>query len=272
MKNILLILVLLIFLGCSNLKHLNEFYGFKSNPKSIQIDKFKYENGQEEFKTRTLIEFDRKGRIITHQSFKSDKTPSGGGWEYKYDKFGNVIEQNLLLNNGSYNVKNIYKFNNDGQEVFREYISGSRRIETKSTYDENGNLKEVVGKYPGGKFGEHSIFEYNSQGEKTALISYNSDGSQKSKFEFRYDENGNQIESKRYNAENELQSFTKYSYNKVGDIISTKSYIIKDGQTELINFGKNDIKYDERGNYIEKKLLVDDVPVWLTVQKIKYWK
>lgn len=273
MKNILLFVISILFVSCASLINLKEFNGYKSSPQYIQIDNYGFKKGEKLLMFRTILEFDMKGRTISHQLLNPDLTLRGGKWEHIYDKSGNEIELNLLNVDGSFHIRYLYQFNQKGKEILREHIQGkdTRKIITQSNYDKDGNLIKKVKKFADGRFNSHLEFEYNSKGEKIASIEYDSNGIQKSKTEFLYDDDGNEIENKKYDKDGALNNIFKSKYNEFGDRIIGKKYVVKEGEAKLIQVNGNEFKYDSRGNIIVDKSFFGDTQLREVVHTIKYW-
>lgn len=82
-------------------------------------------------KTDDLLEFDRKGKEISHLI-------------YEYDKNGNLIFVKDLNKKGEKGVVDCYIYNDKGQNVETKYFDdGQIDYDTCYKYDENGNCIEV---------------------------------------------------------------------------------------------------------------------------------
>lgn len=274
MKKIQILIITSILGSCSNLKYLDAFDGFKNKPKEIESTTFrvKYIDSlpNEKIAFKEIYFYDSKGRKFKNKSFNSDGSLSSGGWNYYYDKFGNITQNTLYNKDSSIIIQNNYKYNKFGQQIEREYISYGKKSITKNIYDRKNRIQEIIGKKSDGSFKEKAIQQYDKQWKKKELISYDIKSQQKSRIEFFYDKNGNENQSKWYDSQNKLYEYSNSTYNSKNDRIRIKKYRIRNGESKLVNDIKTEYKYDEIGNCIEEKLILNGKVSWITKNKFKY--
>jgi len=272
MKKIQFLIIILILGSCSNLKYLNAFDGFKNKPYKVESTTYRVIDvdslAKEEMAFKSIYFYDSKGRKFKSTGFKSDGSPSSGGWNYSYDKYGNETQITLYNKDSSINVQNNFKYNKFGQQIEREYISDGKKSITKNIYDRKNRIQKIIGEKNDGSFSEKAIQRYDKQWRKIELISYETQSKQKSRIEFFYDEKGNENQSKWYNSENNLYEYYNSTYNFNNDRIRIEKYRIRNGKSKLISDTKTEYKYDEKGNCIEERLIFNGKASWIT--KYKY--
>ena len=274
MKKFRFLTLLLILSSCSSLKYLDAFDGFKNKPKKVESTTYRVKYidslATEEMAFKRVHFYDSKGRKFKSTSFKSDGSPSSGGWNYSYDKYGNNTQNTLYNKDSSINVQNNFKYNNFGQQIEKEYISDGKKSITKNIYNRKNRIQKIVGKKNDGSFSEKAIQRYDKQWREIELISYNTQSKQKSRIEFFYDEKGNKIQTKWYNSENKNYNSYNSTYNFNNDRIRIEKYEIRNGESKLINDSKTEYKYDEKGNCIEKTHISNGKASWITKNKYNY--
>lgn len=274
MKKIQFLIIIIILGGCSNLKYLDEFDGFKNKPKEVESTKFriKYVDSlpKEEMAFKYIYFYDSKGRKFKSRSFKSDGSPSSGGWSYSYDKYGNETQITIYNIDSTINVQNNYKYNKFGQQIEREYISSGEKSITKYFYDQKNRIQKIIIKNEDGSFRENAVQRYDKQWRKIELTSYDAQGKQKSRIEFFYDERGNENQSKWYNSENKLYEYYNSTFNFKNDRIRIEKYRIENGESKLVSDTITQYKYDEKENCIEERLIYNGKISWITKNKYKY--
>ena len=268
------VLILILFSSCSGLKYLDAFDGFENRPEKVESTTYrvKYMDSLplEEMAFKHVSFYDPKGRKIKSTTFKSDGSPSSGGWNYTYDKNGNEIQNTLYNIDGSINVRNNYKYNKYGQKIEREYISDQKKSVTEYLYDRKNRICKIYGKESDGSFKNQEILIYDEKWRKKELIAYDKSGKLKSRIEFFYDEKGNEIQSKWYNSENELYECYNSTYNLKNDRIRIEDYRINNGETKLSNDTRTEYTYDEHGDCVEEKLISNGKISWVTKNKFYF--
>ncbi|KRG30547.1 hypothetical protein [Salegentibacter mishustinae] len=263
------------FVSCnSGLQFLNKFDGFNGKPKEVKTTTYrvKYEDS---IPTKNLaymnIDFyDSKGKKIKTLMYKSDGSRSTGGTYYKFDKNGNLIRSIMFNRDSTVNIEIDYKYDDYGNQIEKTYSSEFRRFTTKTIYNRATGTAKIIGEYSDGSFKENAVLEFNDKWNEKELISYDSTGIQTNRIEFFYDSEENKIQSKWFNAKNELTSYYNSNYNSKGDRISIEKYKIKNGKPELTDDTKIEYEYDEKNNFIEKRLIHNGKITFITKYEYSY--
>ena len=268
------LLILFLFSSCSSLKYLDAFNGFENRPEKVESTTYsvKYIDSLPlvEMAFKIISFYDSKGRKIKSMTFKSDGSPSSGGWNYSYDKNGNEIQNTLYNLDSSINVQNNYKYNKFGQKIEREYFSDLQKSVTEYIHDRKNRICKIYGKKSDGSFKDQEMLKYDEKWRKKELISYDKSGKQKSRIEFFYNEKSNEIQSKWYNSENVLYDYYNSTYNLNNDRIRIDHYRINNGETKLSNDTKTEYTYDEHGNCVEERLISNGKISWITKNKFYF--
>jgi len=123
--------------------------------------------------------------------------------KYKYDKKGNIIEDNLGINytmTSSNAGINRYTYD-DNDNIIRENVcdeKGESRVFYDYKYDSNNNIIEESQSYPRGGIIQKIIYSYNSKNDLIASVAYNHKGiliSKKRNEYLEYDDNNNWTKS-----------------------------------------------------------------------------
>lgn len=270
MKKIQILSILVFLTSCSGLKYLEAYNGFKGKPKEVESItyrvKYKDSLANEEIAYKSKYYFDSKGRTIKNLDYKDDGTLSSAGWNYKYDKLGNVIQITLYNLDSTINVQINKAYNKYGQSI----AESSKSVNKKISYDRKKRTSTLISKKANGAFQENATVKYNKNWQEIELISYDSIGNLRSRIEFSYNKKGNQIESKWYNSKNIATNIYKSTYNSNNDRIRIDKYRVINGEPKLTNVTKTDYEYDELGNCIEERLISNGKVSWITRNKIKY--
>jgi len=274
MKKTLFILFVIFFSCNTSLKYLDKFDGYKGKPKKVESTTYKIEYkdsiANEKMAFKHIEFYDSSGRKTKTLTYKSDGSPSSGGWSYEYDKLGNQTKNILYNRDSTVNVENLYKYNKYGQQTEKVYISDNRKSVTKSIYDRKNRTEQIIGKNSNGSFTENAIQKYDEKWHKIELISYDSIGKQKTRIEFEYDKSENLNSYKWYNSSNELYNFSKTAFNKNNDPIISIGYNVKNKDTIINKTTKFEYQYDEKNNIIEEKMFSSEKLVWITRYNYEY--
>jgi len=268
-KKILLILIP-IFFGCSNLKYLDAFDGLNGSPKEIESTTYKIEYNDnliiEKATSKSINFYDSKGKSIKRLNFEPDGSPSWGSVYYFYDMFGNVIKKKIFNADGSEHSQIKYKYNEYGQEIERIYSWGL----TKTIYDRKNRLAEINTKNNNDSLKYFERQKFDKKWNEIELIEFDNIGKQKSRIEFDYDTKGNQIKSSWYNSDDILHVIYISTFNNKNNRTSIKKYRIVSSKPKLIEDTKIEYKYDKKGNLIEDKYILNEKTSWINRYKIKY--
>lgn len=269
----LTLLVLLSF-GCVTSKQVKAFDGYKGRPKVVESKTYSILKTQggiiEKAAFGFVWKFDRSGRKISDLNYGADDTVALGRWEYVYDKAGNVLQNTRYNAKGGFDVRNTYRFNRYGQEVFREYNSGAQRTITTTTYDRKRRTAVIEGYTNDTVFHEKSIVAYDYQWRETEIKSFNKNGQLQRRIEKFYDLKGNNHLSKWYDAGNRLYEFYTTAFNDRNDRISVLHYRVKSQDTTLAGTTTWEYEYDQMGNITYEALLANDVKTWVTRNRFWY--
>lgn len=275
MKKILLVMLALLLIKCSNLKYLNAYNGLKGKPKMIESTTYKInfidslENEIVAFKI--MFHFDSKGRILKHPHLNKDGTLGYGETKYIYDKKGNVVEYIRYGKDSFVNIQNKYEYNKYGKLLKREsYFNGNIKAITKYNYDINNREARIIMRNSDGSFRDNALEKYDRNWNDTELISYDSLGNQKSRIEFEYDKRGNKYLYKYYSSKNELYKISKTIFNEYNDPIWASSLQFSSKDTTKGKVTEFKYLYDTKNNSIEEKSIVNGKTVWITRNNIMY--
>ena len=98
--------------------------------------------------------------------------------------------------------KNIYRFDDKGNEIESASYGADGELMTKSLYkyDDKGNEIESAFYGADGTLIEESLYKYDDKGNKIESASYYADGKLSYKWLYKYDDRGNHIEWDEYDA------------------------------------------------------------------------
>ena len=147
--------------------------------------------------------FNKQGNI-TEENIYDENGELTSKWKYKYDKDGNMTESNKYDENGDLTSKWKYKYDKDGN------------ITESNTYDENGDLTY---KY---------TYKYDKDGNRTESNNYDKDGDLTYKWKYKYDKDGNMTESNKYDENGDLTYKFQYKYQydkKKNWTVKTTAYL-----------------------------------------------
>lgn len=273
---IILICAFFFITSCANLKYLDAFNGYLGKPKKVVEKHYLIgnligndDNDEKTFSFGDSYQFDKKGRIVVHQSFEENASDSLERWLYEYDKYGNRTKLTELNPNGDVDFTSSASYNNRGQRIFQKsYIAGEK--------DTTFTLSLIDRK----KFTILKIIKDNTVPRDCTFISYNKDwkplkteylnNTLTSKVEYRYDDIGNSIERRSYKYARGLSQINKSRYNSKNHIISSDRYDIIKGDTILTASVKWTYVYDQKGNPIEEKRFDNDKLKWFTTFEYSY--
>jgi hypothetical protein len=273
----ILILFLAFILGissCTTLRFLEAFNGYNGKPKFVEsktytvsgsgdsvIDNLAYKN---------IFHFDRKGRTVKHLSYKADGTLSNGGWNYIYDKMGNIVQNTLYNIDSTVMVRNNFSYNKYGQQILRKYVSGIRNTITKTEYDRMRRIGVKEGYMDDTVFHEKTILSYDNKWREIELKTFNKSGQDGTRIEKVYDQNGNMILSRWYDSTNRLYEFYKTNFDNKKNTTKIEHYMVKGADTTLFSTTEKEYGYDEKGNIIFERLSSNKRTRWITRNQFHY--
>lgn len=276
MRHIHSVVVLLglisLFFGCARLPYLQPFSGYKHKPHWVERQLCPCDaQGKMEPCTKTLMEFDRRGRQISLQNFRKDGTPSGGKWEYTYDKQGNLTELVIHDAQGKPQTINQYAYDNQGRKLTWTHSGFGKKSITEYTYDESGNLAWVRGRYEDGTFKERTAFSYDTNGKKTAMLVYDAQDTLTTRVEFDHDPQGNLSETRWHSIKRNYLNVYRSQYNDRGDRIIHQNLEMESDTLRLKSEYHSTYQYDKWGNCIEDIQYKGTLPSWITKTRFVFW-
>jgi hypothetical protein len=258
--------------GCARLPYLEAFGGYCHKPRFVERQLCPCNaQGQIESCTKTLMEFDRRGRQISMQNFKKDGTPSGGKWLYEYDRKGNLIVLTIYDAAGKPQTTNTYTYNEKGRKLSWEFDGFGKKSKADYTYDDAGNMIWVNSRYEDGSFKERTRFTYDDQGRKTAMLVYNAKDTLTTHVEYSYDDRGFLVQNKWHNIQRENITVRKFVNNEHGDRTLQQTFELVGDSLVLKSESKTSYQYDQWGNCIEDILHKGEIPSWITKTRFVYW-
>lgn len=262
----------LLISGCSRLIHLDQFGGYRHKPHWVEQQLCPCDaQGQIEPCTKTLKEFDRRGRQISLQNFRKDGTPSGGKWTYAYDKQGNLTDLVIHDAQGKPQTINRYSYDSQGRKKTWTHTGFGKMSITEYTYDGSGNMTWVQSRYEDGTFKERTGFLYDDKNRKSAMLVYNVQDTLTTRVEFDYDAQGNLSESRWHSLSRNHLVVYRFQYNDQGDRTLHQTWEM-DGDTLLLKSeSKSAYQYDSWGNCIEDVQFKGLQPAWITKTRFVYW-
>ena len=221
------------------------FYTFNKDGNFIECISDEKENN-----SRQTFIYNDKGNIIEQKEYDSEGSLKSQT-TYNYDDNGNKIEENTF---GGYQTqKTTYKYDDKGREAESlitlsfQGINGCAELRITKEYDQKGNIIEEKNYNNHNKLSSKGIYTYDERGNKIKEIFINLDSKKpEEKNIYIYDKNNNKIEVQEYISEN-LSEKTIIKYDEKGNIL----------EKDLIDFNKNMsfkiiYKNDKIGNSIEQ--------------------
>ena len=223
----------------------------------------------------TLVEkldycYDSKGYL-------AEFTNQGDGYKFsrKYlrDKFGSVVECDLLKADGTLETRHTIAYDNAGNVVAeadydednvlqnrdeKRYDKTNKLVETKRysrsgelvrrdvyTYDAQGRLAEIVEYDTFDNLEGREVYTYGDNGRDNEKVVYNAIGALDSRVVERYDERGNCVELSTYDVNGLTESFA-YAYDEANNLLEeTRS------TTNGLVLSQTSLKYNDKGLLIE---------------------
>lgn len=213
-------------------------------------------------------EYDESDNVIKSSGYKFSYTADENKtipytYEYKYDKFNNMVEEIVYDTAGNVSERYEYKYDkfNNGTEVVEYDADGSvvSQTEYEYEYDKTGNAINAIVYYSDSSISGQSKIEYiyDESGNRTGLILYNSDGSVThydvdeegnttiSNKAYEYDEAGNVTKILQYDGLGGFNFWTEFKYDEAGNQIKETYY-----NAEGVACGGKDNEYDTAGNLV----------------------
>lgn len=306
MKNVCSILIIvLLFFGFN---YNNKSQDALSNEnkkviKSIKSKAFKVRKIRKRLKTdeieydydNYIKEFDKNGKIIKEVNYFVDGEETE--IEYLYDDKDSLIEKIVYdINDDEREIKYALKYEyennklknvyglNDEKEVIRvsEYIYNENGFTVLEFYEgkkeekENNILKKYNNNYQeisfeknwdDGKYREKRLYFYNENNKLDSINNYYEDNLL-FKHKYTFQDSVSIVQLINYQVESEGKLVWTREYNKNDEVISFIQNVNKKTNDALQYY---DYKYDEYGNWIEKKLSHNIVLYKITKREIEYY-
>jgi hypothetical protein len=218
---------------------MRDFY-YIFNKKGNIINKNEYTTDESDYH-KYIFKYNRKGEVTTKKLestivISSMKNTVKFHTIYKYDNYGNIIEQVFYKSsNNSFLSKYTYIYNKEGNKIEQNYYDESiDKLDKKRKYklDDKGN-----------------VIEENY---------YESSGKLKYKYLSKYNEKGNKIEDQTFKPDGSLVYRDIFEYDNYNNITLEEGYKIK-------------YEYDINGNWISKIEFYDNVEGHTIEREIVYF-
>ncbi|TYB79796.1 hypothetical protein [Bizionia myxarmorum] len=273
MKIKYLLILLIIFNSCSNLKHLTAFEGYNNNPKEVELQYFlvTYKDSIETImpSSKRISYYDIKGRLTKTQSFKSDGSKSIHS-NFNFDMYGNLVVATNFNSENIISSKINYHYNKYGQIIKKVHARENETTITNRVYDRKNKVCISNMIKNDSIFRDSTKIKYDTNWREIELTTFIASGEQKSRIEFFYDENNHQTHSKWYTSDNKLKTYYESTYNTEGDKIRFQKFNVKDDETKLVSDNKTEFLYDEHDNCIEKRHYDNDELQMILKYKFQY--
>jgi hypothetical protein len=236
--------------------------------------------------------YNEHGDVIKENNYNKDNKHYATS-NYKYN------EKHLLLSQEYYHLeevegtlrKQLYYYNEEGyliDKIIKSYKSGSRE---RFVYDNKGREIEYYYYNNNDDIAQKIISDYNDSGNKTEKIYRNMDRRPEVIFTYTYDTYGNLIELERLSPYREPISKNVSEFNKRNQIVKKNVYNSNGEHCEEYFYNYNDnfflideeyynsngrsykdsYKYDEKGNWIQKIIFENKIPVSYYDREIEYY-
>lgn len=252
---ILAILTVLIFVfSCSSNKGFLPYEGLKGQPTQVKILDFEplSENSTQEPKLESweIYEFDKIGRKISYQVFRSDSTPVTGGSRFYYSNKGPVQYQENFDLKGSLQSRTDFTYDQKGRFLKSRTLAGGKETSLKEiSYDRKRPISNTKITYNGKAVMQNSVDSLDEKGRIVLMTDYLPNGGLKGKLGYAYDKNGNVILQEWYNSEGQLFQFYKKTYNERNEEILNEGFEIIAGKpVKSSSETRYDYLYDSLGN------------------------
>lgn len=213
--------------------------------------------------------FYKDGNLI-EKNWKDSRSNVDYKYEYDYDKRGNMIEE-VLYSNGKIHSKKRYKYDDMDNETEYSFYNSNGNLKFKYIYinDHNGNTTEFKEFNSKGELDKIGKSKYNDLGKNIKTIHYDSKGKITWWTARKYDDQGRQREGIRHYPDGSIEVKYLYRYNDNGFIEQEITHY--PGPGELYIKENYQYVYDFAGNWIEKLIIVNEIPEYLIEREIEYF-
>lgn len=199
----------------------------------------------EEVNQKDLLKHDLKGKVQSYKEMsykavelwygkitkdtKENSEFSNNDYQRKYDKIGNLIEENCYLSDGGLYNKQIFKYDETGNLIEENHYesSGRRYSQMNYKYDDKGNLIEGRQHRSDNTLYDKQTYKYNKKGNLIGIDRYNSSAILYEKQINKYDAKGNLVEEISYDSDGCMQSQVSYVYSEKGSKIEEKFFFTR---------------------------------------------
>lgn len=247
---------------------------YSYNDKGKIIEKIVIEDYSAYLKNTSKYFRDNQGYIIRVENYSKYGKQS---YEYMAAQYGGVYGKYSKDVLESYREKLTdveYRKNNDNgtaKEISYYNCDGSSKsLYKRNFYDESGNIIKSVNE-PEGKYETYFREKYpDGTIYKCTTIYHN--GNEETKCVFIYNKKGLLTNKSNYNANNKKISEIVWSYNEKGFVTNETLYNYdKNGNKEVLSKKTYTYKYDNYGNWIISKCVMDSYPADIIKRKITYY-
>ncbi len=253
---IVIIATVIFIVGCSSHKKLIKdnvkFYG-KVKSVVVKTYTFSDETKEKRFFSHYKHFFDKQGKLIETDKFKTKDGSLYQKKTYKYDKNGHQTTEFYAPTRKEFPLYHYsYDTNGNFKEIHFCKPNGDLDQKVVCTYDVKGNLIQTDVYKPNGTLLNKNVQKYDKRNHVVEDISsrYNSDGSLDVKItcKYGYDRYGNETMSSRYATSGKMEYKSTSRFDKKGN---KKEYIV---YTDEKSISYREIyEYDQKGNVKQEK-------------------
>lgn len=187
--------------------------------------------------------------------------------DFKYDDNGNLIEEYCSnFNEDSTKDSKTYVYDlwgNRTEICIYSFYDDTLRHKIENTYDYKNNIIDST-VYELGIYKYQRIYKYDQNNFLIEEERINNEGNIIEKTTYKYDDKGNQIELENFFSNEKLVRY----YDDKRMVREVKSYNSKGIVERTTNFH---YRYDEKGNWVEKIITIDNIPSYIEEREIEYF-
>ncbi|WP_139352714.1 hypothetical protein [Algoriphagus sp. A40] len=219
--------------------------------KILDFEPLKEKSTQEpKLESWEIYEFDKIGRIISYQVFRSDSTPVTGGSRFYYSSKGPVQHQENFDLKGNLQSRTDFTYDKKERLLKSRTMAGGKETSLKEiSYDPKKPISNTKITYYGKAVMQNSIDSLDEKGRIVMMTDYLPNGALKGKLGYVYDKKGNEILQEWYNSEGQLFQFYKKTYNERNEEILNERFEIVAGEpVKSSSEIRYEYLYDSLGN------------------------
>jgi len=245
--------ILFLFYSCSSNKGFIPYEGLKGKPTHVKILDFDLfpENSTQEPKLQSweFYEFDKIGRKISYQVFRSDSTPVTGGSRYYYSNKGPIQYQENFDLKGNIQSRTDFTYDKKGRLLKSGTVAGGKETSVKEiSYDPKKPISNTKITYNGKAVVQNSVNSLDKKGRIVLMTDYLPNGDLKGKLGYAYDKKGNEILQDWYNSEGKLFQYFQKTFNERNEeILNERFEMIADTPVKTSET-RYEYLYDSLGN------------------------